>query len=66
MMASERDDETWRIVEDTLSMLTNLSSRLVSAERDNDTTTIRWLHKRVTSVERDAQKRDALTGAGEE
>lgn len=57
-MTGTQDDETWRIVEDTLSMLTSLSSRAVEAENAGDIVTIKWLHKRVTSIERDAQKRE--------
>ena len=49
--------ELQRIALDTLAMLARLSDRVDLSFAAGDAETVRWLHRRILSVERDAQTR---------
>lgn len=53
--------ETDRLCDDASAMLIRLTERLMIAKATRDDLTVRWLHKRIVAIERDAQKRERGT-----
>jgi hypothetical protein len=51
--------ETARIADEATTMLSRLRMRVDRAYMEDDAETLRWLHRRIVAIERDAQNRGA-------